>query len=53
MSECISTFDKDAIANTQRLINIASLPADAEIAPEWNAFIASLGRSAAQIRSKR
>ena len=48
----IATFDKEAIANTKHLVNIASLPPDAEIAPEWDAFIASLGRSAAQIRIK-
>src|SRR5271170_2193784 len=48
----IATFDKEAIANTKRLVNVASLPPDAEIAPEWDAFIASLGRTAAQIRIK-
>src|SRR5271155_2626121 len=48
----IASFDKQAIANTKRLVNIASLPPDTEIAPEWDAFIASLGRSAAQIRIK-
>jgi enoyl-CoA hydratase/carnithine racemase len=48
----IASFDKQAIADTKRLVNIASLPSDAEIAPEWNAFIASLGRPAAQNRIK-
>ena len=48
----IASFDKEAIADTKRLVNIASLPPDAEIAPEWDAFIASLGRSAAQMRIK-
>jgi enoyl-CoA hydratase/carnithine racemase len=48
----IATFDKEAIANTKRLVNIASLPPDAEIAPEWDAFMASLGRPAAQMRIK-
>src|SRR5271155_5639775 len=48
----IATFDKDAIRETKRLVNIASLPSDAEIAPEWNAFIASLGRPATQDRIK-
>src|SRR5271154_501995 len=48
----IATFDKQAIADTKRLVNIASLPSDAEIAPEWNAFIASLGRPATQDRIK-
>ena len=46
----IASFDKEAIADTKRLVNIASLPPDAEIAPEWDAFIASLGRSASQTR---
>src|SRR5271163_2098999 len=48
----IASFDKQAIAETKRLVNIASLPSDAEIAPEWNAFIASLGRPASQARIK-
>ena len=48
----IASFDKQAIAETKRLVNIASLPSDAEIAPEWNAFIASLGRPASQNRLK-
>src|SRR5215469_10769131 len=37
----ISSFDKQAIAETKRLVDIASLPPDAEIAPEWDAFLAS------------
>jgi enoyl-CoA hydratase/carnithine racemase len=40
----IASFDKQAIAETKRLINVASLPADADIAPEWDAFIASVQR---------
>jgi enoyl-CoA hydratase/carnithine racemase len=48
----IASFDKQAIADTKRLVDIASLPADAEIAPEWDAFIASVGRPAAQGRIK-
>jgi enoyl-CoA hydratase/carnithine racemase len=48
----ISSFDKDAIAETKRLVDVASLPSDAEIAPEWDAFIASLGRPASQNRLK-
>jgi enoyl-CoA hydratase/carnithine racemase len=46
----ISTFDREAIAETKRLVNLNSLPSDAEIVPEWEAFIASLGRPAAQAR---
>jgi enoyl-CoA hydratase/carnithine racemase len=46
----ISSFDKQAIAETKRLVDLNSLPSDAEIAPEWDAFMASLGRPAAQAR---
>jgi enoyl-CoA hydratase/carnithine racemase len=46
----IASFDKHAIAETKRLVNRHSLPSDAEIAPEWDAFLASLGRPAAQAR---
>jgi hypothetical protein len=43
-------FDKQAIADTKRLVDVASLPSDAEIAPEWSAFITSLQRPATQAR---
>src|SRR5579862_4343461 len=46
----IATFDKDAIRETKRLVNVASLPPDIEIAPEWDAFLASVKRPAAQER---
>lgn len=46
----ISIFDRQAIADTKRLVNLNSLPSDAEIVPEWEAFTASLGRPAAQAR---
>ena len=49
----ISSFDKQAIAETKHLADIASLPSDAEIAPEWDAFMASLQRPAAQTRIKK
>jgi len=39
----IASFDKEAIAETKRLVDVASLPADLEIRPEWDAFLASLG----------
>ena len=39
----IASFDREAMAETKRLVNIASLPPDAEIAPEWDAFIAVAG----------
>src|ERR1700693_2784064 len=37
----IASFDKQAIADTKHLVDIASLPPDAEIGPEWSAFLAS------------
>lgn len=48
----IASFDKQAIAGTKHLVDIASLPPDAEIAPEWDAFLASLQRPATQARIK-
>src|SRR5438876_1003957 len=48
----IASFDKQAIAETKRLVNAASLPSDAEIAPEWDAFLASVQRPASQNRIK-
>src|SRR5271169_1545913 len=48
----IASFDKQAIADTKHLVNIASLPPDAEIAPEWDAFLASVQRPASQKRIK-
>ena len=49
----IASFDKQAIGETKHLVNIASLPADADIAPEWDAFIASMQRPATQARIKK
>jgi enoyl-CoA hydratase/carnithine racemase len=48
----IASFDKQAIVETKRLVNAASLPSDAEIAPEWDAFLASVNRTASQNRIK-
>lgn len=49
----IATFDRQAIAETKRLVDVASLPADSDIAPEWDAFIGALGRPAAQERIRK
>src|SRR5712672_628231 len=49
----IASFDKRAIGETKRLVNVASLPADSEIELEWNAFIDSLGRTAARERLRK
>jgi enoyl-CoA hydratase/carnithine racemase len=46
----ISTFDRQAIAETKRLVDVASLPPDSDIAPEWGAFLSALNRPAAQKR---
>jgi enoyl-CoA hydratase/carnithine racemase len=46
----IASFDPWAIANTKRLVNAASLPADVEIAAGWEACMTSITRPAAQER---
>ena len=46
LAKRISSLDKQAIAETKRLVDLNSLPPDAEIGPEWEAFTASLGRPA-------
>lgn len=46
----IAGFDKQAIVETKRLVDVNSLPPDDEIAPEWDAFLAALARPAAQRR---
>ncbi|SRR5258705_6383840 len=46
----ISSFDKQTIADTKRLANLGSLPPDQDIEIEWNAFLASFARPAAQTR---
>jgi enoyl-CoA hydratase/carnithine racemase len=44
----ISRFDKQAIADTKRLVDFASLPSDPEIGAGWDAFITSVQRPQAQ-----
>lgn len=46
----ISSFDKQAIVETKRMVDVNSLPSDAEIVPEWEAFTAALGHPAAHER---
>jgi enoyl-CoA hydratase/carnithine racemase len=48
----IASFDKQTIADTKRLVNIASLPPDIEIESGWNACVASMARPATQQRIK-
>jgi enoyl-CoA hydratase/carnithine racemase len=49
----IASFDKRAISETKRFVDVASLPPDFEIAPEWDVCLASIGRPAAQERIKQ
>ncbi len=44
----ISGFDRQAIADTKRLVDFASLPSDPEIGAGWDAFISSVQRPVAQ-----
>jgi enoyl-CoA hydratase/carnithine racemase len=46
----LASFDKQAIAETKALVDVASLPDDAELAPALSAFFASAGRPGAQTR---
>jgi len=48
----IASFDKRAIRETKRFADVASLPPDYEIAPEWDVCLASIMRPAAQERIK-
>ena len=49
----IASFDKQAVSETKRFVDVASLPPDYEIAPEWDVCLASIMRPAAQERIKR
>src|SRR5437016_2038625 len=49
----IASFDKRAITETKRFADVASLPPDYEIAPEWDVCVASIMRPAAQKRVKK
>jgi enoyl-CoA hydratase/carnithine racemase len=49
----IASFDKQAISETKRFADVASLPPDFEIAPEWDVCLASIIRPAAQKRIKK
>jgi enoyl-CoA hydratase/carnithine racemase len=49
----IGSFDKRAISETKRFADVASLPPDYEIAPEWDVCFASIMRPAAQEKIKK
>ena len=44
----ISSFDKQSMSEIKHLVDIASLPPEKDIAAEWDRFIASVQRPAAQ-----
>src|SRR5262245_40869697 len=46
----IASFDKRVIGETKRFVDVASLPPDYEIAPEWDVCLASIMRPTAQKR---
>src|SRR5262245_47650343 len=48
----IASFDKQALRETKHFVDVASLPPDYEIAPEWDVCVASIMRPAAQQRIK-
>jgi enoyl-CoA hydratase/carnithine racemase len=48
----ISSFDKQAIMDIKRLVNVVSLPPDIEIESGWDACVASMARPATQQRIK-
>jgi len=52
LAKRIASFDKQAIADTKHLVDVARLPSDADIAPEWDAFLASVQRPTTQARLK-
>jgi len=49
----IASFDKQALGETKRFVDVASLPPDYEIAPEWDVCLASIMRPAVQERIKK
>src|SRR5436305_12495026 len=49
----IASFDKRVISETKRFVDVASLPPDYEIAPEWDVCLASIMRPGAQERDKK
>ncbi len=49
----IASFDKRALSETKRFADVASLPPDYEISPEWDVCFASIMRPAAQEKIKK
>jgi enoyl-CoA hydratase/carnithine racemase len=46
----IASFEREAIAETKSIVNAATLPSTTEFKREWDAFISSVRRPAAQSR---
>lgn len=46
----IASFDQQAIADTKKLVDLASTPPDSEMQTGWDAFITSVQRPGAQAR---
>jgi enoyl-CoA hydratase/carnithine racemase len=46
----IAGFDRTAVVETKKLVNLASLPPDSEMQPNWDTFIKTVQRPAAQER---
>ncbi|REG57674.1 enoyl-CoA hydratase/carnithine racemase [Paraburkholderia sp. BL6669N2] len=44
----IASFDKQTIGEIKHFVNVATLPPDSEVGPQWEAFITSVQRPAAQ-----
>jgi enoyl-CoA hydratase/carnithine racemase len=49
----IASFDKQSIGEIKHFVDIASLPPNSEIGPQWDAFITSVQRPAAQQNIKK
>ena len=53
MARRIAAFDKRSIAEIKRLVDGSSLPSNEQLAAEWDGFIDSVKRPAAQKRIAR
>lgn len=53
LAQRIASFDKQALRDTKHFVNLAGFPADSDIAPEWDAFIASLQPPSTQARIQK
>jgi enoyl-CoA hydratase/carnithine racemase len=48
----IASFDRQAIIDTKKLVDVASLPPEADMKASWDAFLVSVQRPGAQARLK-